>query len=1736
MSDQTSPEIDKKLQEKFSNFLEKAVGPVGKRREEEYTDFVGLHNKAIALLIIREEEKTFGIDSESDGVTENDLKEMLNVIIELEKVVKAEDQGAILKLVPEGLKITNKGNEVLIMAIGGEEIESGKKKIPLKEALQIAKKFQDAQDRVEIDAEEEWLKKDEEDKETWRSISEKDREKLVQLRRLLSVVGLDPDSIATGKLGAKEFYYKDKETGKELKLKRGDRVVKIEPKKTIELIEPKTGKPIKLERGDSALEEYEGEQKKDLPKGNYVVFERSGREIVALVVEQPLTGEATFITKKGRKLEVEREERIKSVLPEMEKGEFQERSLRDLLIEITNRRAAELADAYLTTLQEFTLQKRKGSRGPGWSEDEAARGIVIGEWDSGSEKREAIIMALKGNEDLNKKWEAIATMNETNRVFGMIFLAKNRAELQKEEIGAKLARVGSADHMVGWMRDIPDLCKALSWEEWRGLRNPWSGEPLDYPAVAFGEDVKEILQERLKNGRIGRVIKESGKEISGADLKTYTAENGDIFILKPEESQHKSTALIEVMWERARFFGIERYKVDLAFAFHRFSLLGADKGISYNKAQIVGEYLNICDMLGVGEQAEENYGQLTAEEKTEFEEFLKQVAVYQTGVRSIFDIISKGQLIDPSPANQDKIFIMKWKDRAPIYEEPSKWVKKRISWGEKVDWKKEKARRWQYGWMADFMSTAGKGLMDIAGRFAGTETPFNVQNERHMDRLLDFLMSSKAAEKHFKRVGLDRRNLGRSGLRELIKQIFPDTDKGWPKERETNFLEEMRKFNETKGYKKGLEAEVKDFIEVDEEFREALKLEKVLEQPGLFDDETMSFVSEDGWTPNEKLIKWIDGAAGVVNETSYDRLTYDLLYWYSNYLAIYESFFRRRLGKETLKPLDFKRMLDQWQDQKVGDVRGTPWAAALHFANEELDTRVREEIVKGLVGHKQLEELFDKERFWQDAALFYDEPILDPVEFEKKVLEYCQQRQLQLHREIDVYWENYLQEHPVGLDGVHKLVDPNGDQQMYQWVIVDQDGGLVGRDLDGNESERFKELKGKMEAELFTLASELEYGSFIYGLRWESTWGWKYETQGESMDGKGLFKDQIRETWYGIIENDKALYPQFKTWYESLKDLPEDAWEKKGKNGKYIEIPQILVGFAREYLRYSKKMGEGKMDLRADDQEAEATREFFKKWLYEKDIHGYRNSGQSFNEAFQGLIGIMFALNAGNNGFREALDENVSRPRIPAMRYLYMGPVLQLIKDFDSPDKEAQGRVKQRFEFFDILLSKDRQKGETWKQFFEKNNLDFLTEKETIILKLNDLTMKDRMYSPKLTEQGAKIVMGWFGLSKRPDEFGFKMGDEIFQALTTAMTLPIGFNEPATIEQSVARAITDGKIKGGKIREVNNYIKKEFGLGILPRFYFVTHFFKKIGLREVRSILDKKLPPEKLARRWVYRNYGIDIGKQENMTEAEQAIKEKTPNNWEDYRKHLGKEARAEGNFFQFLFSKKWLDETFWRQPMYKESRKNLLNLSKSLIYLEGFNFVGALNEMRYETQNAFHGWMRDKVFGEKTMSFEEKVKAWLDLRDKIPVLTYTHEFLEDMEHELFGVWSRPMDTTTEIALSLEYRTAPLVSLLSSTAAKLVELGGIKDAAGVFQGIDSFIKRYIDAPLGASVVLAPVTIGTIIALGFLPALPWIASTYLVCSPLFRYVLMPAINKRLEKNGYIKREPQLVWMFKRGIIK
>ena len=221
---------------------------------------------------------------------------------------------------------------------------------------------------------------------------------------------------------------------------------------------------------------------------------------------------------------------------------------------------------------------------------------------------------------------------------------------------------------------------------------------------------------------------------------------------------------------------------------------------------------------------------------------------------------------------------------------------------------------------------------------------------------------------------------------------------------------------------------------------------------------------------------------------------------------------------------------------------------------------------------------------------------------------------------------------------------------------------------------------------------------------------------------------------------------------------------------------------------------------------------------------------------------------------------------------------------------------------------------------------------------------------------------------------------------------------------------------------------------------------------------------------------------------------------------------------------------------MYKKSRKNLLNLSRSLIYLEGFNFVGALNEMRYETQKAFHEWMKGKVFGEKIMSNAEKVKAYEDLKEKIPILTYTHEFLEDMQHELFGVWSRPMDTTTEIALSLEYRTAPLLSIVTSTVARLLEAVDIKDTAGIFQGANSFIIRYIDAPLGSAVVLLPVTIGTIAGLGFSAAWPLILGTYAVCSPLFRIVVMPAINNHLEKKGYIEKEPQLVWMLKKGMIK
>ena len=1606
MADQSGQEKDfiKELQIDTKSFAEKAAGLIGVSLPHKPSGFVALHERATQLLLEVETERTFGIvkeegpsekAEETTGVTNKDLADMLVMMDKLDEVATGGEttgENSVLSLIPDDIVITGEGNKLLIKAIG-EEIQAGKEKIPLKKALELAKKEEQARHRKKG----EW--ENEPEKQKWESISLEDRSRISGIRRILSVAGLDPDSIAEGKLGAKEYVYKDVKTGQEVRLDEGDRIVRYEPK-------AKEGTPI--------------------------------------------SDKATVITAKGERIDIKLVEEIKPVISDLGKDYHQEISLRQLLTDITRKRQGELANAYLTILQQ------RGQR-IGWNEVGENRGMVIEGMGFGSKQYDVLMRALRIS-GYEKKWLATATLNEMNDRFVMFFEAKNRDQAQKEEAGAVLARLASGDNIAAWLEDIPDLAKILSFEEWQGLRNPWTGEPLDYPAVVYDESVAGLLNEKLSTGLVGTIVKAIGEEIKGDGLRNYQAETGDIFVLKPPDKQHRSMALIEVMRERAKNLGIETYVADLAFTFHRLMCTGADKGISYNKTMTTDDYLKIADMIGLGEQVREDYESLTPEQKKEFETFIKQTSVFQAGVESYFSVISAGKMIDQGPQNNDRYFRKMWMDRAPVYKNPSDWIKKRVSWGKGVDWERERVRREQYRWMGEFSLTLGKGLMDVTGKFAGKETPFDFKNSYHVKALTKYLMTSGVVEEHMKRVDLDRKSLGAAGLESVIRLMFEA--KTLPKPGEINFLGELDKFNNKMGYEGGLRVQVNDFNNVDSRFRDAVRLEKILEQPGIFGNK-LEFVGDDDWSPNQNLIDWVKGSAGVINESSYDRQVYKLLYWYANYLSVYDTFLRRRLGKEPLKPSDIaKRILPQWQDQPTYDVRGTPYQVMLHFANEEYDYWLREKISDGKLGHLALRDIFNgDERFWHDAAPLYQEPELNPEKYETKVQQYCRKRKLGLHHAIDVYYEEIHKHEMLTLAVVKDLTDPMKDKRMYHYADLTDEGELIGEleegELRGAERDLFVRTRFERIARLFTLASQLEEGVAFYQLDMGSVWNDKLEIQMLSKDGEGLNKFEIMKTWYGIVENDVPLYKQFLDWYNQLKTLPKEAWEK-GESGRYDGIPQVLVGFAREY--FVSQDGRS-LNLRADTKEAEAYRAFFRRWLYQADsATGYSNNGQNFNKPFQILMALMFAIDVGPNGINEDPSKG---PYLPDLRYLYMrSTVVELVK----------GNKPEQLAFYDGLMKEKRFDGRSWEEFFKSYNTDRLTrltKKETIIEEMGSLIRRDKMFSPTYSQFG-KFVKQIFvpPLGRIPGEIDFDMAEEVKNAL---------------------------------------------------------------------SKLTPSLPNPDQARRWIYMNYGVDIGECKNMAAVDETISKKVPREWEKYREQLER-ARHDlsgWNFLGMLSGKRWLDDSFFKRPNYDSAKEHLKFLSDHLVFLPKEAYEGFLLKAKTVAQNSLYGYEVFLVAGQKAMSDAEKTKKYYELRDKIYYGNFSWELLERFAEKMWGVGERPIDFSTDAMLALEHGPVPLISLATGVLASWKPLSPL-------HLLDSFLKKYIEPTWGGAIPVAAVEAFIIAGalnatLAVVPAIGLGLGAYVGIGWLGRgYMFL--INKALEKRGKIERLPKVPWMITKGIIK
>lgn len=1706
--------------------------------------FVAVHEAASDFLRDAAEVKTFGdFELTTDRAAEAiHLISRLNVFAEsAEERLKDSD----IDLIPDELVVAfgrdaQERNKILNEVAKAEKTTKGE--VTPEEAWRLAGEAYQAENSPG----EKWRNKG--DKQQWEEIKPEDRSRLTGIRHVFSSLNLEltKDGIKT-----RAYRLVEADTGKELELKAGDKVVKFEPEyESGQYIDPDSGTVYGFKQSDSKPYLYQGELKKHWLDGVYAAINKGTKDEKILRFKRPIKETMTAVTAKGERIKVKHETVLSDILPSLEDETIaQEIGLRELLVRLTVQKAAGVADTYMTALI------NKGGR-IGFSEEGAARGIVIEGVSPGGAKHENVMTALQRG-GVYEKWRAIATCNEQNDRFVMFFEARNRDAAQKAADGARLSRLASTDNIVAWIEQVPDMSAVLSWQEWQGLRNPKTGEPVDYPAIILGDDISVILQDRLSQNLVQSVIKVDGTEVSGSALANYQGINGDIFVLKPAKNEHKSMALIKVMKERARYLGIDGYVVDLGFAFHRFMFTGADKGISYNKAMTVGDYWNMADMVGMGQQIREDYNQLTPEQKKEFETTLSRLSIFQTGVKGFFQQVLGLQ--DGNAMNQDRYFREVWGDRAPLYQQPADWIQKRIDWSdEKVNWPVELARREMYRWMANFTYTIGKGLKDVSGEFAGKEVPFNWENPHHVRVLVDYLMSSSFVQRRFTEVGLNSQQLGRTGVENLLKQIFHD--KTLPADGETNFLNELKKFNERAGYQQGLKARAADFNQVEARYGNAVKLEKVLENPEIFGN-LLKFVDADGWSPNQQLVEHLKGFGGIINEGSYDRLIHNQIYWYANYLTIYDNFMRLRLGKEMISVDQVKgTILDQWQDQSRADVRGTPQAFLLHFINELNEEFIIDRIKSKELNHIQLNDLSEEHRLWRDAVLFYQEPELAPAEHEKKVQEYCRQRMLKLHLILDETYVELLRKNLIQLQQVKGLVDPDGQIQMFKWAVRTKEGKIVGpREDNGRDSDEYLQAYTEAVAGFYREASELDEASLYYQLDMTSTWTPEVEVQTVSKDGQGLNKYDILKVWFGVLENDVPLYNQVLAWYKQLRDLPPEAWETQ-ENGKYSQIPQILVGFAREYLSDFLREPDGTaIDLRDDKPEAETCRVFFRKWLYMSDLGGYQRGATrvyndklndwedvgapQFNKAFQILTALILTRNVGGSGIPKDREKGAQLGvQLDAARYfLYLNQLRGLVNEADNP-----GNVEQRLGFYDLLMGETRVGRQTWAQFFAENNVEWLADKMTIVEKMADLISRDRMFSPLYNQYG-EYIQQWMDLDQRPDAPDFDMAAAVDRRLRNLISQN-GLDEIREINNFFIGEFGPTVFAPNSpvdIREIHRKMAEEFGLRILPRGYWMTRFFRKVRPNEVGQILRDKLPPEKQARRWAFMNYGVDIGAQPTMDDVYQSIRGKIPHKWrnfdnpkeETYFKILG-----EGKDFKmssalrFAFGNSWLDETFFNKPHYDRARRYLSSLHERILLVPTDSYLGVLRRAKFTAQNSMYYYQIKLIAGQLAMTDAEKVKIYEELRGMIPPMKFSWELLEKAADKLFGFGERQIDFNTDFWLTMEHVPMPVISAFSTALSGWGPLKGL-------QGLDSFIKKYIDAPWGA----VPAMIGTVgipvaaFAVGAFATLPWwgVAGIFLggyELANIAARIYMPLITKSMDKAKAIEWYPQVPFLIKKGIIK
>jgi hypothetical protein len=1733
MPDATNPTFIESTRARINKFVEKAAGVIGINLPHQPTGFIEVHEKTTELLLQAEQDRVFGIDAENSGLDNKDLEMMIGLIQKLEQLA-SEGEGAtnesILGLIPEEAVIRKgRDNNYIVEMLGVKINTTGKEKeIDLKEAFRLAK--EEYQSHYTEDKK--W--RNPKDKEKWESMSPEDRQRIAGMRKVLGAVGFNPDSIADGNLGVTRFKYVDKKTGREIGTEDGARVARFEPLLVNGLVNPDTGQTFELKDTDKKGPRYTGKLKDKWPQGNYVTVVRNNQTIILRIEAVPAKNEAVAITAQGKKIEVAIKEEIESIFPKTDGEEFQEISLRQLLINITRKKQGELADAYLTALI-------KQGRKIGFQEDGAARGIVVEGVSPGGPRYETLMTALHRG-GVYDKWRAIATLSEQNERFQMLFGARNRDEAQKSMEGGKLSRLASADNIADWLEKIPDMAATLGWQEFQGFRHPKTGEPIDYPAVDFDVSLVNVLLDRLAKNLISKVIRYDGSELSGEDLKNYRGNPGDIFVLKPAKTEHKSMALLNVLKERARYLGVETYVVDLAFAFHRVMFTGQDKGISYNKAMTVGDFWQIADIFGLGQQIKENYAQLTAKQKAEFEKAITQTSIFQTGVDSFFSMVFG--MRDENTLNRDRVFRKAWKDRAPVYGGgPPEWVRERINWSKRVNWSVESARREIYRWMGEFSYSIGKGLKDVTGEFAGAETPFNWENSHHMNALVDHLLTSEAAAAELKRVGFDPKTLTRPQLEGLIKQIF--ADKKLPEAGRTNFLGELKKFDETLGYERAANAQSKDFSSVDQRFRDAVRLEKALESASIFGN-LLEFRGGNGWDANQDLIEQVRGAGGIINDGSYDRMVHNMLYWYQNYLIGFDNFIKLRLGKEPAAVEDVgRKALFQWQDQNQQDVRGTPQAFILHYLNELNEEFIDAEIRDKKMSHVQLNELHEQKRLWRDAVIFYGEPELDPAKHEVMIKEYCRQRMLRLHRRTDLVYIDLLRKRQKGLQDVAGLVDPDGNVQMFKWAVPVEGGRLVGPGEGPNGEDTAEYLKAYQEAKarFYTSASNLQAASHLYQLDMGSVWSDKLEIQTVSMDGQGLYKYEIMQTWYGVLDNEEPLYTQVLDWYKQLRDLPKTSWDRM-ERGEYVGIPEILVGIAREYLH---------VNLRANNEEATIARQFFRNFLYYEDMGGYQPGATrvfnqetrefetagtpAFNKAFQILIALMLAKDVGANGVPEDQSKG---PGIEELRYfLFLNTHRALIKGYEEKaEPDARATAERMIDFYDFLVNERRVGKQTWAEFFKESGAESLASKQTIVEEIASLYRRDRMFSWAYNKYG-EVIQQWLGLSKRPDAPDFNMGEEVgnrLRILTGAGSL----NEVREILDHLSGEIVSGNVKATDIRSINKFIIKEYGLRILPRFYWLTRFFRKINHSDIEQILTDKLPQAKQARRWVFMNYGIDIGDQANMAGVYQAIADKVPVKWEDENRkkpaylnsllEVRKKFRGAG-ILRFIFGYNWLDETGFSKPHIDAARSYLVGLHSRITKIPASSYFGFLRQSKETAQASRYFYELKLIAGQLAMTDEEKVKKYLELRSYVPFGQYSWHYLELASEELFGFASRPLDFNTDFNLTMEYAPLPVLSAATSILSSWGPLKWLGSA-------DKFIKMYLDAPVGA-LPIAAVTVGLPLAaigtigLGWGLGLGFVG--YELANVIGRWAWAKR-NKKLDEQKIIERHPKIAFLIHKGIVK